>query len=840
MASTSPQAQVVQEPVEIVESYRIDAVRRLDPGMKSKLGQFMTPAPIAKFMASLFNDSFQGEIRLLDAGAGIGSLTSAFIDRICGLVEPPSRLKATLYEIEPVLIDYLQITIEDCRIACSRVGIDFESEVIQEDFILDAARYLSGDMLYPYPERRGYTHAILNPPYKKIRSDSNHRRRLRSVGIETSNLYTGFLSLVILLLEHDGELVAIVPRSFCNGPYFKPFRQLLLSQMSIRRIHVFASRMDAFKDDEVLQENIILHAVKGGAVSPILVTSSSGADFRDITHLERRLDQVVSKKDPNLFLHVATNNLDQHVTDRMAVFSHSLDELGISVSTGPVVDFRLREHLRDKPQEETVPLIYPGHFKSNFVTWPNGEKRKPNAILRNEHTEKWLFPRGTYTLVRRFSSKEERRRIVAAIYDPEKIDGEAVGFENHLNVFHADRQGLRPEVARGLSVYLNSTLVDSYFRQFNGHTQVNATDLRTLHYPNLEDLIALGYAIEGNRFPDQQVIDRLLEKTIQNMADIPSTDPVEAQRKLEEALEILKALGFPRGQHNERSALTLLAILDLKPTDDWADASAPLMGITPIMYFCRDHYGREYAPNTRETFRRQTMHQFVDASFAVPNPAKPDRPINSPKWCYQIESEALELLKTYGTSEWENNLAAYLRKVETLKEKYARARTMEMVPVTLSGRREISLSAGEHSELIKAIVEEFAPRFAPGGEVLYLGETGTKFRHFGEDALRKLGVEIDTHGKMPDVLIYYAEKNWLILIEAVTSHGPVDGKRRDELEQLFKDSEAGMIYVTAFPSRAVMKEYFPDISWETEVWVASASSHLIHFDGVRFLGPYTR
>ena len=839
MSSTTIEHSAVHEPLGVVDAYRIDATRRLDHETKARLGQYMTPAPVAAFMASLFSEPSQEEIRLLDAGAGVGSLTAAFVERMCDQVGCLQRIEATLYELDPVLIEYLQITIEDCRADCRGVGLEFCADVLEEDFIRDAVRCLGGDLLHPSNATGGYTHAILNPPYKKIRSDSEHRRLLRSVGVEASNLYAGFLALAILLLKPQGELVAIVPRSFCNGPYFKPFRQLLLAHMSLRRIHVFASRTNAFKDDEVLQENIILHAVKDQADAPVLISSSSGTAFHDLTRVERKPEQVVSKSDPNRFLHIAPDHLAQHVADRMAVFTHTLDDLGLGVSTGPVVDFRLKEHLREMPETGTVPLIYPGHFHGHTVAWPNGGGKKPNAIMRNGDTEKWLFPRGMYTLVRRFSSKEERRRIVAAVFDPENIPGEAVGFENHLNVFHADRQGLQPEIARGLAVYLNASLVDAYFRQFNGHTQVNATDLRTLRYPSLDDLAELGYGIGNTSFPDQREIDRLLEQTIQRMADISSTDPVKAQQKIQEALEVLKAVGLPRGQHNERSALTLLALLDLKPENDWADAAAPLMGITPIMYFCRDHYGREYTPNTRETFRRQTMHQFVDAGLAVPNPDGPDRPINSPKWCYQIEPTALELLKTYGTSDWDANLAAYLKEIETLRERYARERKMEMVPVTLRGDVEIKLSAGEHSELIKAIVEEFAPRFAPGGEVLYLGETGRKFGHFDVEAFRRLGIEIDTHGKMPDVVIYHSEKNWLLLVEAVTSHGPVDSKRRDELERLFSSSTAGLVYVTAFPSRALMREYLPDISWETEVWVASAPSHLIHFDGERFLGPYS-
>lgn len=262
------------------------------------------------------------------------------------------------------------------------------------------------------------------------------------------------------------------------------------------------------------------------------------------------------------------------------------------------------------------------------------------------------------------------------------------------------------------------------------------------------------------------------------------------------------------------------------------------MGITPIMDWCRDHYLVVYAPNTRETFRRQTMHQFMAAALAVANPDRPDRPINSPKWCYQIEPQALDLLRTFGTNAWENNLAAYLQEREGLRRRYARLRAMNLIPVKVAERIEIALSSGKHSELIKAIIDQFGPRFAPGGKVLYVGGTGEKWGYFDVDTLQQLGVRVDSHGKMPDVVIYVAEKNWLYLIESVTSHGPVDGKRHDELTALFRTATAGLIYVTAFPTRSAMARYLTEISWETEVWVADAPDHLIHFDGSRFLGPY--
>src|SRR5450759_2194848 len=220
------------------------------------------------------------------------------------------------------------------------------------------------------------------------------------------------------------------------------------------------------------------------------------------------------------------------------------------------------------------------------------------------------------------------------------------------------------------------------------------------------------------------------------------------------------------------------------------------------------------------------------------NPDNPTRPVNSPKAVYQIEPGTLKLLRTFGTAAWIKNLTAYLRKRETLTARYARAREMRKLPVKLATGETMRLSPGDHSELIKAIIEEFAPRFVPGGVLIYAGDTGEKWGYFDKELLAKLGVEVDGHGKMPDVVLYYPERGWLLLVESVTSHGPVDGKRHDELARLFAGSKAGLVYVTAFPSRAVMTRYLGAIAWETEVWVADAPSHLIHFNGARFLGPY--
>ncbi|MEG2272645.1 MAG: BsuBI/PstI family type II restriction endonuclease [Acinetobacter sp.] len=312
----------------------------------------------------------------------------------------------------------------------------------------------------------------------------------------------------------------------------------------------------------------------------------------------------------------------------------------------------------------------------------------------------------------------------------------------------------------------------------------------------------------------------------------------ESHQYISDAISILKQLGFPPKQQQERSALTLLALLDLQPDGKWQDLKAPLMGVTPIMDWMNLNYQKQYAPNSRETVRRQTLHQFVSAGLILYNPDEPNRPVNSGKTVYQIEPNAKVLLQNFGTDQWESNIEKYLADRDTLVSKYAKEREHLLVPVQIDSNTEILLTPGSHSELIKKIIENFAPRFAPNSTLIYAGDTGSKVGHFNETLLAELGVTINKHGKMPDVVLYFSEKDWLILIESVTSHGPVDGKRHEELAQLFANSSAGLVYVTAFPDRAIMRKYLGDIAWETEVWVADAPTHLIHFNGVRFLGPY--
>ena len=312
---------------------------------------------------------------------------------------------------------------------------------------------------------------------------------------------------------------------------------------------------------------------------------------------------------------------------------------------------------------------------------------------------------------------------------------------------------------------------------------------------------------------------------------------MSVKSKVKEALEVLAALGMPREQLNERSALTLLSLLDLKPRTQWSAAGKPLVGITPMMEFFAKQHGKKYAPNSRETVRRFTVHQFEQAGLILKNPDKP-RPVNSPDCVYQIEAGALELLKTFGGPKWHRNLSTFLATRKTLRERYAAERNMLTIPVTVPSGATIGLSPGGQNILIKEVIDNFCPRFTPGARVVYIGDAGEKFTVWEKEYPRQLGVTIDKHGKMPDIVIHYKTRNWLVLVEAVTSHGPTNAKRHQELKTLFRSASSGLVFVTAFLDRRAVSKYLADIAWETEVWVAESPSHLIHFNGERFLGPY--
>ncbi len=308
--------------------------------------------------------------------------------------------------------------------------------------------------------------------------------------------------------------------------------------------------------------------------------------------------------------------------------------------------------------------------------------------------------------------------------------------------------------------------------------------------------------------------------------------------RIREAQDLLRKLNFDNERSNERSALVLLALLDLAPAADWSEATNPMRGTTEIMDWVREHYGVDYAPNTRETIRRRTLHQFAEAALVEQNPDEPQRPINSPKWCYQVTARALAVMQSYGKRESDRVVRDYLAELPGLRAIYARARELNQIPVTLLDGTVVELTPGGQNVLLREMVEQFCSRWTPGGHVLYIGDAGKEDPVYEEDALRALGVELDKHGKFPDLIVYLPDRNWLVLMEAASSHGPVDEKRYGELRELFGSSSAGLVFVSCFPTRAEMRKYLTQMAWETDAWCADAPDHLIHFNGERFLGPY--
>jgi adenine-specific DNA-methyltransferase len=447
-------------------------------------------------------------VRLLDAGAGAGALTAAFITRLCKKNNGVRCIEATLYELDPLIQGALLETVQKCERLCSEAGIRFGFTIHPSDFVQEISARLSDGLFATTAP--AFDAAIVNPPYRKISTGSIERRKLHYAGVETSNLYAAFIALIQRLLAPGGQLVGITPRSFCNGPYFRSFREDFLGNLELHRLHVFESREAAFRDDSVLQENVIFHAVKGrNQPRRLVISTSTGESESAVAAGVIPFAEVVHSNDPEKFIHIPSTLGHAAAKKTMDGLNSSLASLGLIVSTGRVVDFRVKDALRREPEAGTVPLVYPCHFNGGAVHWPKLESRKPNAILNNDETRPWLVRSGVYLLTKRFTSKEERRRLVACLFDPQIVQAEFVGFENHLNYFHANGGGIDRHLAVGLFAFLNSTVVDQYFRRFSGHTQVNATDLRKLPYPDRKTLQAMGAAIK-ELDQSQEEIDALV------------------------------------------------------------------------------------------------------------------------------------------------------------------------------------------------------------------------------------------------------------------------------------------------------------------------------------------
>lgn len=488
-AVPSLRKQVAEELLSGVEARRQQVSSGIADSHRSAHGQFFTSTVVARQLAEMFDPPQRGPWRVLDPGAGVGVLSAALIARLItsGFTGP---VELHCFEIDTELSAALKQSLQECQVAASRSGIDLEATAHIEDFL----DWVANQDRLGSDARQEFDAIIMNPPYRKIASNSRERRLVEAVGCGSPNLYSAFVTMATRVQAPMGQMVAITPRSFANGPYFLQFRRDLLSRCSLKRIHVYESRGSAFADTEVLQENIIWRADADAERTNVVLSQSQTANHK-VTSRSIPYARVVDSDDPNLFLHLLVDERASSVSTRMAAMPETLPTLGLSVSTGMVVDFRCREMLHEQARDDTVPMVYPAHLRSGLATWPEGTTKPSHFIVSGQST-KLLLPEGWYVVVKRFSAKEEPRRVVAAVWNPLTHSG-PVAFDNKTNVIHQMKHGLPESLARGITGYLNTQFFDEAFRHFSGNTQVNATDLRSMRFPSERVLRSLGHRLEG-------------------------------------------------------------------------------------------------------------------------------------------------------------------------------------------------------------------------------------------------------------------------------------------------------------------------------------------------------
>lgn len=483
--------------VEQAEVRRSATLAALDPKEQARLGQYFTPAKAAELLADMVALPAEGIFRVLDPGAGSGSLSAALVARI--LDEAPNlTIDLVAVELDESLVGPLIETLAECQHAAEAAGVKMTWTVVKRDYI-EASIGLDRDARLSM-----FDLALMNPPYGKMAAGDSARRCMAGQIVDTPNLYAAFMALGISQLRKCGQLVAITPRSFANGPYFAPFRLHLLSQISLTHIHDFASRSTVFADTKVLQETIVIAGSKGIESGEVLLTTSVGHEDEPLSRTVHAID-VVSPVDPQRFIRIPTEDLN---VAKVIALRDDLAATGISVSTGRVVDFRSRENLLRQADENSAPMVYPTNFRDGVIEWPLKKAKAQHYAVRNPQDAKQLMPAGSYVVVKRFSAKEERRRVVAAVWTSDV----PVAFDNKTNVFHTSKHGMDLKVARGLCIWLNSTPIDDFFRTFSGHTQVNATDLRIMRYPTEKTLRLLGSSWQAPLVQEQA--DAIVEKYV--------------------------------------------------------------------------------------------------------------------------------------------------------------------------------------------------------------------------------------------------------------------------------------------------------------------------------------
>jgi adenine-specific DNA-methyltransferase len=477
------------------------------------LGQFFTPLEVASFIADLALP-VGPEVRILEPGAGTAILTASLCERLVGHTK---TVHIDAYELHPRLAIICEQVLTHTADWLADYDISCTFEVHRVDFVLENASYLQPSLFNEHRER--YDIAIANPPYFKLLKDDRRARAAAHIVHGQPNIYAIFMAIMASLLRKEGVMVTITPRSFATGEYFRRFREVLFANVLPEAIHLFGSRKDAFRKDEILQENVIMRARRTRIESPVMITTSAGV--RDLDRSSTRtvaLRKVVDLHSRDLAVHIPTTDVDDRVITFVRSWPETLHTLGLSVSTGPVVAFRALDFLHQEPNgANEAPLLWLQHVRRMDIRWPVDGSNKRQYIVNNVDSKYLLLPNATYVVMRRFSAKEEHRRIVAAPLFEGELPGSMIGLENHLNYVHRPKGKLTHAEALGLAALLNSAIVDRFFRISNGNTQVSAVELRNFPLPSADAIKTIGRLIERD---GTEELDRVIADALHVPADL--------------------------------------------------------------------------------------------------------------------------------------------------------------------------------------------------------------------------------------------------------------------------------------------------------------------------------
>ena len=468
-------------------------------------GLYLTPVPVADFMASRLHVDGP-KLRVLDPAAGAGVLCCAAVEALVCRDPKPDTIELVTYEVEGNLIAPLRAVLSYLADWCrAGYGVTVAVRIEITDFVLEHAEALrlSGGLIPYRSEEQDFDVVVSNPPYFKINKADPRAVAASTVVHGQPNIYALFMAVSAVLLREHGDLVFITPRSFASGPYFRQFRKIFFNLIRPTEVHVFESRRDAFSRDEVLQENIIFSGIRhdywhqDGTNPPLTISSSRGVrDVGEPDHREIPMEVALDLASVDKVLRLPVRDKDDDVLALVDSWPSSLRDLGLNISTGPVVPFRATEFIREEGEVpgSHAPLLWMNHVHAMRATWPLC-RHKPEYIERSG-ADVLLVPNKNYVLLRRFSAKEEARRLTAAPYFAADFAVPDIGFENHLNYIHRPGGTLSDDEAWGLAALYNSHLLDAYFRAVNGNTQVSATELRAMPLPARETIIELGRCVK--------------------------------------------------------------------------------------------------------------------------------------------------------------------------------------------------------------------------------------------------------------------------------------------------------------------------------------------------------